>query len=264
MTAETILADSGIRLTRDARLAELRIEREARRNSLDNPALEAVIKSVDLIAASDVSACVVSSEGEKAFCAGSDLKALVAYEMRDKVHHTRLFQKAMAAIDEAPCATIAAIEGFCLGGGLELALGCDRRIASSEAVFGFPEISVGALPTGGGTLRAPRAIGLARAREMLVFAERMDSDAALEAGLISEVCAPGSARDRAIEIGGEYASKITSESVALLKDLIHNAYGSPDRATASLAAISDRLLLSTEESQDAMKAASGSGPDAPR
>jgi enoyl-CoA hydratase/carnithine racemase len=97
---------------------------------------------------------------------------------------------------------------------------------------------------------------------MLVFAERMDSGAALASGLVSEVCAPGNTRDRALEIGHEYASKITSESVALLKDLIHNAYGSSDRATASLAAISDRLLLSTEESQDAMKAASGSGSGA--
>ena len=143
---------------------------------------------------------MVSSEGTRLFCAGSDLKALVDYDLKEKVRHTRLFQKAMAAVDEAPCATIAAIEGFCLGGGLELALGCDRRIASEEAVFGFPEITVGAPPTGGGTLRAPRAIGLARAREMLIFAERIDATTAKGIGLISQTCAAAragySARDR--------------------------------------------------------------------
>lgn len=258
MTVETILEQADIRLTRESGLAELTIERDARRNSLDNPALEAMISAIGLLSSLDVSVCIIASEGNRAFCAGSDLKALVDYDMKEKVYHTRLFQKAMTAVDEAPCATIAAIEGFCLGGGLELALGCDRRIASEEAVFGFPEITVGALPTGGGTLRAPRAIGLARAREMLIFAERMDAQKAQEIGLVSQTCVPGSARSTALEIGHDYASKVTPQSVALLKDLLHSGYATPERATGSLAALADQILLASEESHQKMDAASKS------
>ncbi len=186
MTAETVLENDGIRLVRDGPVAELTIEREARRNSLDNPALEAIIAATRQIARSDIAVCVVASEGTKAFCAGSDLKALVGYDLSEKVLHTRLFQEAMTAVDELPCATIAAIEGFCLGGGLELALGCDLRIASEKSVFGFPEITVGALPTGGATLRAPRAVGMARAREMMIFAERMSAQEAEDRGLVRD------------------------------------------------------------------------------
>ena len=183
--------------------------------------------------------CGLSSEGTRLFCAGSDLKALVDYDLKEKVRHTRLFQKAMAAVDEAPCATIAAIEGFCLGGGLELALGCDRRIASEEAVFGFPEITVGAPPTGGGTLCAPRAIGLARAREMLIFAERIDATTANGIGLISQTCAAGRARATAREIGQDYATRVDYQSIALLKDLLHNGYRTPERFTRSLTVLAD-------------------------
>jgi enoyl-CoA hydratase/carnithine racemase len=255
MTAETLLNDAGIRLVRDGPIAELCIEREARRNSLDNPALEAMIAAATLLSRSDVSVCVIASEGTKAFCAGSDLKALVAYNLKDKVLHTRLFQQAMTAIDELPCATISAIEGFCLGGGMELSLGCDLRIASSEAVFGFPEITVGALPTGGASLRAPRAIGMARAREMMIFAERLSAVEAKGYALVSQICAPSEAKDTARKRAAEFAQTVTPESVRLMKTLLHNGFATPERATADLAALADQILLASETSQAAMGSA---------
>lgn len=252
MTGETLLETAGIRLVRDGPLAELTIEREARRNSLDNPALEAMIDAAAKLSRSDVAVCILASEGTKAFCAGSDLKALVEYDLKNKVLHTRLFQQAMTAIDELPCATIAAIEGFCLGGGLELSLGCDLRVASSEAVFGFPEITVGALPTGGATLRAPRAIGLARAREMMIFAERMTADEAKGIGLISRICDPGQARNVARQRAGSFAETVTPDSVRLMKTLLHNGFATPERATADLARLADQILLASEASKAAM------------
>ncbi|NIB43506.1 enoyl-CoA hydratase/isomerase family protein [Pseudomaricurvus alkylphenolicus] len=255
MSVDTILDDSDIRLTLDQNVAELTINRDRRRNSLDNPALEAMIGAIEHLSALNVPVCIVASEGTRAFCAGSDLKALVDYNIRDKVRHTSLFQKAMMAVDEAPFATIAAIEGFCLGGGLELALGCDLRIASDEATFGFPEITVGALPTGGGTLRAPRAIGMARAREMLVFAEPVDAPTARDIGLISKTCSPGTARSTAREIAKDYANRVSSRSVALLKGLLHNGYATPERTTAAMAALSDQILLESEESKEKMGSA---------
>lgn len=258
MTGETLLNEAGIRLTCVGSIAELTIEREARRNSLDNPALEAMIEAARILSRSETAVCVIASEGTKAFCAGSDLKALVDYALPEKVLHTRLFQQAMTAIDELPCATIAAIEGFCLGGGLELALGCDLRIASDAAVFGFPEITVGALPTGGATLRAPRAIGLARAREMMIFADRMSADEARQKGLVSRICAPGSSVETSREQAAEFAANVQPSTVRLMKTLLHNGYASPERATADLAELVDQILLASEASSTKMNSAAGS------
>lgn len=257
MIGETLIDDAGIRLVRDARIAELTIERETRRNSLDNPALEAMISAAAVLSRTEVSICIVASEGTKAFCAGSDLKALVDYDLDEKVLHTRLFQQAMTAIDDLPCATIAAIEGYCLGGGLELSLGCDLRIASDAAVFGFPEITVGALPTGGATLRAPRAIGMSRAREMMIFAERISAEEARQWGLVSQICKPGTALNRARERAAEFASVVTPSSVRLMKTLLRNGYATPERATADMAALVDQILLASEPSQAAMGRAAG-------
>ena len=245
---ETVFEQNGIRLARSGDAALLMIEREARRNSLDNAALEAMTKAVEMLPSLRVAVCVIASEGTKAFCAGSDLKALLSYPLDEKVRHTRLFLRTMSAVDEASCATIAAIEGFCLGGGLELALACDRRVASEQASFGFPEIGVGALPTGGGTLRAPRAIGLARARDMLVFGDRFDARTAAEWGLVGHICPSGEARATAWAMARDYAARVNPRSVSLLKQLIHNGFASPERATHAVAALSDEILLATEES----------------
>lgn len=247
-----LLAQGGIRLLQHGMVGLLMIEREARRNSLDNPALEAIIAALDIVSSVRLPVCIIASQGTRAFCAGSDLKALVDYDMSEKVLHTRLFQRAMAAIDEAPCATIASIEGYCLGGGLELALGCDRRIASAESVFGFPEVRVGALPTGGGTLRAPRAIGMSRARDMLVFGDRIDASTAHAWGLVGQICQAGEALSTALACAEEYAARVDARSIAMLKQLIHGGFASPERATQSIAVLSDELLLSTEESRRKM------------
>jgi enoyl-CoA hydratase len=250
---DTVLEQGGIRLVRIEGVALLTIERETRRNSLDNPALEGLIAALDIIPSLRVAVSIIASQGTKAFCAGSDLKALLSYSLDEKVRHTRLFLRAMAAIDEAPCATIAAIEGFCLGGGLEIVLACDRRVASAESIFGFPEIGVGALPTGGGTLRAPRALGLARARDMLVFGDRIDARTAADWGLIGHVCPAGEARATALAMAAEYAARVNPRSVSLLKQLMHNGFSSPERATHTIAALSDEILLATEESTQKMK-----------
>src|SRR5688572_24339 len=142
------------------RVATVTIDREHRRNSVDNDALEQLISAFEGFRRQEVTIAIVTGKGTKAFCAGSDLKAVAEYSERDVLHHTYLLQKCVEVIDECPITTIAAIEGYCLGGGLELALACDYRLASSEAQFGFPEITFNVLPTGGATVRLPRAVGL--------------------------------------------------------------------------------------------------------
>lgn len=223
--------------------ATLTLRRPGRRNALDNPAIEAMLACLERLRRSEVVAVVLTGEGDRAFCAGSDLKALAGYDATEAEFHTYLFQRLTETLDELPCATIAAIEGACLGGGLEIALACDLRIAAEDARFGFPEITVGALPTGGGTVRAPRAIGLARSREMMLFGEPVDAATALHWGLVSRLAPAGSVRAAAHARAAALASRTGREAVALLKTMLVSGAGLPARPGHALAYLGDVALV---------------------
>jgi enoyl-CoA hydratase/carnithine racemase len=231
-----------ILLTFEERIAVIKIDRNERRNSLDNDAIEAFLAALSEVRRSSAVALVITAEGDRSFCAGSDLKALAAYSKDEVTHHTYLFQLLTETIDELPCATIAAVEGACLGGGLEIALACDYRLVSSESRFGFPEITIGVLPTGGGTVRAPRAIGLARAREMMIFGDPVTAIDALGIGLVSQIVAPGFAQNAAIERAKKLASSTNRDAVMLLKAMLVTGAGASPRVGSMLAYLGDVAL----------------------
>src|SRR5439155_3275146 len=147
------------------------------------------------------SRAVVLAGSGRAFSAGADISefsdatpaGILAY-----YHELGSVYELVAAL---PQPTIAAIHGYCLGGGFELALACDFRIADSSAVFGLPEVSIGILPSSGGTHRLVRLVGPARARELLLLRDRVPADEALRLGTITEVVEEGRALERAREIG---------------------------------------------------------------
>ncbi len=233
---------SPITLAFNNNIAVLTIDRNERRNSLDNDAIDIFLAALSKVRRSSVVALVITGDGDRSFCAGSDLKALATYSQEEVVHHTYLFQALTETIDELPCATIAGIEGACLGGGLEIALACDFRVASSESRFGFPEITLGVLPTGGGTVRAPRAIGLARAREMMLFGEPMTAPEALAIGLVSRVVPPGEVRAVARERALKLAETTNRDAVMLLKAMLVTGAGVSPRVGSMLAYLGDVAL----------------------
>jgi len=235
-----------IEVTVSNRVATVTIDREQRRNAVDNEALEQLIAAFDGFRRQDVTVAILSGKGTKAFCAGSDLKAVAEYSERDTQHHTHLLQTCCETIDECPVTTIAAIEGFCIGAGLEMALACDYRLASAESQFGFPEITFHVLPTGGATVRLPRAIGLSRAREMLLFGFRIDAEKAMAWNLVSEIVPPGTTAAKAMEMARPYAETVQPLSVALMKTLLINGYGTNSRVGHSMAYIADVALSQTE------------------
>jgi enoyl-CoA hydratase len=253
------MSDPSILLEVSGRVATITLAREHRRNALDNEALERLRSTFEELRQKNVTVAVIVGQGLKAFCAGSDLKALAAYSEPEAHHHTHLFLSCMETIDEFPCATIAAIEGYCFGGGLELALACDYRIASKEAKFGFPEIKVGALPSGGGTVRAPRAIGLTRAREMLLFGFEIDAQKALDWGLISETAPAGAALETALAMARRYADKVDPATVALLKHILIGGYGSSTRTGQTLAYLADYALVQSESFKRGVRGFAGKG-----
>ena len=177
-----------VKLERDGALALVTLNRPERRNALDKAMIDALHGVIDALAEDEsVGAMILTGAGDKAFAAGADIAQLRDRRRREALQsiNSRLFQR----IEETPYPTIAAIRGFCLGGGSELALACDLRVAGETAKFGQPEVSLGIVPGAGATYRLPRVVGAAKARELVFTGRVLDAREALRIGLVNEVVA---------------------------------------------------------------------------
>jgi Enoyl-CoA hydratase/carnithine racemase len=169
--------------------------------------LDAALATLEQAAPGDVRAVVLSSAVERAFSAGSDVKAFEAHAgAAGRPHHTR-DEEVTARLAALPMPTIAAIEANALGGGLEIALACDIRVASEGAKLGLPEVRLGVTPGAGGTQRLPRVVGLARAKELTLTGRIIDAHEAELIGLVSRVAPAGRAVAAADEIATEIAQR---------------------------------------------------------
>jgi len=223
--------DHPVQLAIEGRAAVLTLNRPRRRNALDTAALHAIDEALARCRREAVTTLVVHGEGEVAFCAGADIKEMAAMAPVDSAAFTDLGQRLMDRLEDTPFVTIAAIEGYCLGGGLELALACDLRVAGEGAVLGFPEIRLDAFPTWGGTVRLPRIVGPARARDMILRARMLAPGEALAWGLVTEAVPRGEALARAVTLGGEIASQAGRATIAAVKALlVHGVAASPAAA----------------------------------
>ena len=158
-------------------------------------------------AADDVRAVVVTGSGERAFCAGSHIGEFEG--LRGRVAEGKLLLEKLVyrQLADLPMPTIAAIEGDALGGGLELALCCDLRIASDRARLGMPEVRLAVIPGSGGTQRLPRVVGPARAKELILTGRIVDAQEAYRIGLVHEVVPAGEAVSRATAVADEIAAR---------------------------------------------------------
>jgi enoyl-CoA hydratase/carnithine racemase len=156
-------------------------------------------------AAADVRAVVLAGAGERAFCVGGDLKEREG--MSDEAWRAQhvIFEQAALALLRCPNPVVAAVEGYALGGGCELALLCDFVVASESAVFGLPEVTRGIFPGIGGTQLLPRVVGAPLAKELIFTGRRMEAAEARAAGLVNHVVPRGQARARALAIAGTIA-----------------------------------------------------------
>jgi enoyl-CoA hydratase/carnithine racemase len=182
------------------------IDGEARRNAISRAMLRELGALVARAAVDRTLRCVViTGAGARAFCAGADLKERAEMTAED-VHafHDGLRQ-ALRAIEEAPQVFLAALNGAALGGGLELALACDLRIAAESAEMGLPEVSLGIIPGGGGTQRLARLLGVARAKDLVLTARRVGASEALAMGLVARVAPAARLLEEALVYAGEAA-----------------------------------------------------------
>ncbi|MEM9042343.1 MAG: enoyl-CoA hydratase-related protein [Actinomycetota bacterium] len=166
-------------------------------NALSGELVDEIKAAADDLAA-DPPAAVVVTGGDRIFAAGADISQFGGQD-EARVIGPRIHD-AFDTLAGLPCLVIAAVGGYALGGGCELALACDYRIASEKAVFGQPEILLGIIPGGGGTQRLPRVVGRSKAKEICITGRQVKADEALRIGLADEVVAPEALHDRALEL----------------------------------------------------------------
>jgi enoyl-CoA hydratase len=200
-TWETLL------LERDGAVAVLTINRPEKRNALNAQVRAELIAALDALRDDDgVRVLVITGAGEKAFVAGADIGEFAErtpLQQRATMTGRRVFDEIAAY----PKPVIAMINGFCLGGGCELALGCDVRIAADTARFGQPEINLGIIPGGGGTQRLPRVVGMGQAMRLVLSGELIDAAEALRIGLADVVHPAAELRERTLEFARSMAAK---------------------------------------------------------
>ena len=227
-------------------IAAITINRERRRNALDDATLFSMRDALERCKKPELRVIVLTGAGTKAFSAGSDIKELATQTAAQRLAHTELGQSVADAIEQHPCPVIAAIEGYCLGGGLEMAIACDYRIAGSGAVLGLPEVMLNALPSWGGTARMPRVVGVGRARQLIMFGKTVDADTALAWGLVGEVVAEGEAFKTAMNMAREFVAKTDRGTVAIAKHLLSFGWAVPGRTGGYLEYLADMSQLSSD------------------
>jgi enoyl-CoA hydratase len=194
-------------LERRGRVAVVTINRPDKLNALNIATRNEIVAVFDELRADEsVRVVVITGSGEKAFIAGADIGEFAgrtAHQQREVMRSSRVF----SVVEDFPKPVIARINGFCLGGGCELALGCDIRIASSNAKLGQPEINLGIIPGGGGTQRLTRLVGEGKAMELILTGKLITAQDALAIGLVNDVVAPEELDARVMDTANQIAEK---------------------------------------------------------
>ncbi|GAT83304.1 enoyl-CoA hydratase [Streptomyces sp. F-3] len=188
-------------------VAELVLDRPKAMNAVSTDMARSITGACTALAADrDARVVVLTSSHERAFCVGADLKERNSFSDADLMRQRPIARAAYTGVLELPMPTIAAVHGYALGGGFELALSCDVIVADRTAVVGLPEVSVGVIPGGGGTQLLPRRVGAARAAELIFTARRLEAEEAHGLGLVDRLVDAGQDRAEALELAARMAA----------------------------------------------------------
>jgi enoyl-CoA hydratase len=188
-------------------VATVRLDRPEKKNSLNAQMRQEMGRLLRQVAENSNVRAVILTGGEEIFCAGADISEMTGTASAESSYkHAREFQILFDQVESLPQPVIAAVSGWALGGGCEMALACDFRIASESARFGLPEIKIGAFPGGGGTQRLSRLIGTAKAKEMILLGDPISAQEALATGLVMKVVAKANLMDAANGLAAKLAA----------------------------------------------------------
>ena len=227
------------------------IQGEARRNSLTMAFLRELASRVEAAARDrTLRAIVLTGAGERAFCAGADLKERARMTPEEVHGFHAAVRDGFTGIERAPQVFVAALNGFALGGGLELALACDLRVMAEGAEVGLPEVGLGIIPGAGGTVRLPRVVGVARAKDLILTGRRVGAAEALTMGLVSRLAPPARLREEALALA-EQIARNAPISLRQAKRAVDGGFGLPvDEALA----LENRLYQDCLASKDRVEA----------
>jgi enoyl-CoA hydratase len=232
----------------------LTINRPDKLNAISNE-LTAELRSLldELEKDNDLRVVIITGAGDKAFVAGADIKELVERDSRLGRQVSSERQEIFSRIENLPVPVIAAVNGYALGGGLEIALACNIRICSEKAQFGAPEVKLGIIPGDGGTQRLPRLVGLGRAMEMILTGDFIDAQEAYRIGLVNEVVPAEDLMDKAMELAKKIASR-PPLAVRYAKEAVNRSQEGDTASGFALESYLHALTCTTEDKKEGVAA----------
>lgn len=242
-----------IRSERRGAVALLTLNRPESLNALDRTILSAFDAAVGEVAQdASVRALIVTGEG-RAFAAGADIEAMSRMSPGEAEAFSRLGHRAFATLEQLAVPTIAAVNGFALGGGCELALSCDWIYASTKARFGQPEVKLGLIPGFGGTSRLVRRVGVAWAKELVCSGATLKADEAQRIGLVNRIFEPEELLTRALKTA-QTVAEAGPEAVQLAKRVIQQGQDADLRTAHTLEQTAFGLVFASDEHREGMRA----------
>ena len=241
-----------IELQRIDEFALITINREAALNALNVGMLHELARAIDAAAEGDARALLVTGAGGKAFCAGADIRELTGRTPAGHKAGMEFGQAVFAKLDALRMPSIAIVNGYAFGGGLELALACTFRLATRNARMGLPEIKLGIIPGYGGTQRLPRIVGEARALEMIMTGRTVDADEALRIGLVHRLI-----DGEAVAAGTAYAREFAVHSLPVLecaRSAVRRALDTPLNEGLKIEADLSAIAYQTRDAAEGMAA----------
>jgi len=241
-----------IKLSAQDGVGVLTISRPKALNALNDQVIRELDEALDMIDLDTVRALVVTGEGQKAFVAGADIAQMSGLTKAEAEQFGKLGNDVFRKLETLPIPTIAAICGFALGGGCEIAMSCDIRICSDTAVFGQPEVGLGITPGFGGTQRMARLIGMGKAKELIYTARKVKADEALAIGLVQAVYPVDTLMDEAMKMAARIAGNAPIAVRACKKAINDGCQVDMDNAIV----IEEKLFGSCFETEDQKNAMS--------
>jgi enoyl-CoA hydratase/carnithine racemase len=222
----------------ESHIATLMLNRPEALNAISRQLAAELLATCETLAGrEDIGAVIVTGAGERAFCAGADLKERRMLAPDQRAAHTTAIEAAAEALAALPMPTIAAVRGFALAGGAELAIACDLRVAAEDATFGFPEVKIGIFPGAGGALRLPRIVGSGAARDLLFTGRRIAAEDALRLGLVDRLVPAESVVEAAAGLAASIAANAPLAVRAVKRALEESQGTRPEEARRAVNAL---------------------------